>query len=160
MKKIFLIAAFFFLGLILVYPSTVSAFMMGQRGFNQNIKNISNCSADDSYFEKLGDQMMEKMMGEKQDKLMEERMGEELSKVMHIRMGKMVSGCLTSTGQGLNNPTAWPMMGMMGWGQGMMGSWSWLFAGYWLVVSLLFLVILILLTVFLWKKINHQVKKN
>ncbi len=144
MKKIvlfFLPVVFFF------FAFQVKAQMMG--GWRLNNFSSSNCQQDDQYFEKLGDQLMKQMMGEKQDELMEKQMGEELSRLMHIRMGKMLSGCLSGLNQGGFGMMGYPMMG--GWMSGWGGFYSW----YFFLIQILVVLILILLIVYLWKKIKN-----
>lgn len=52
---------------------------------------------------------------------------------------------------------------MWGYNYGQWGTWGWAFAAYHVVIGLLFLIILVLLTVLLWKKVqgmDHEEKRR
>ena len=109
---------------------------------------------DDNY-EVLGEYFMGQMAGDQHEamnNMMIQMMGKQGEEQMHVVMGKRLSGCDTRTKGGVN-----PMMGYRGWGN-MIGDWggfgffSLLFWLFWVVV----LIDLILLGIWLWKKINKE----
>ncbi|MBI4226368.1 hypothetical protein HY612_04610 [Candidatus Roizmanbacteria bacterium] len=125
----------------------------------------------DEEFERLGEYYMGQMMGdshEAMNNMMAKMMGEKGEEQMHLIMGKRLSGCdssaqLTSQGVGFM-----PMLGMMqmmtggdrsmmGYGgfnnmMGGFGLFGLLFWLFWIVI----LVDLILLGIWLWKKIKKE----
>lgn len=123
---------------------------------SQNVSAISqlNCSkVSQNQFEKVGDAWMGVMAGnEANHSVMEQRMGGEGSeslKQAHIQMGENYLGCGTRGG-------GYPMMGWSGYGYGNMmnGGFGWGFG----IVAFLFWIVafidLILLGIFLWRRIR------
>lgn len=140
----------------------------------QNIQSVDEISCDavtNEQSEKLGDAVMDAMVGNaQQHELMDQMMGGEGSqslKAAHIMMGRQYLGCWSS-GYGMMMPMMGGMMGgygtsgMMGnWGNyGMMGGgtgswiglWSWL--GF--LAMIVWLVVGILLIVWLLQKIRKN----
>ena len=113
-------------------------------------KQITCDELSDGDFGALGEYYMGQMVGdshEAMNQMMTNMMGKEGEEQMHVVMGKRLSGCDTSAKGGVNS-----MMGfgnMMGWG------------GFGLLASLFWIIIfvdLILLGVWLWKKITKEKK--
>lgn len=170
--KIFLFLLLFF-SIVTVQKSSAQMGMMGssataqqnqelQKQVNavyasQQISSLDklNCQkVTNDQFENVGDAYMGVMAGNEQShSQMEQRMGgegsEELRNV-HIQMGEKYLGCQTNKGGGYS------MMGWNGYGySGMMnGGFGWGFG----IVAFLFWIVafidLILLGIFLWKKIK------
>lgn len=124
---------------------------------SQNISSLNqlNCKiVTPDQFEKVGDAYMGVMAGnEENHSFMEQRMGGDNSenlKNVHIQMGKNYLGCQTNKGGGFS------MMGWGGYGYGNMmnGSWGWGFGLLGLLFWLVAFVDLILLGIFLWKRIK------
>lgn len=138
------------------------------------IKQLECKSLTDDNFEVLGEYFMGKIVGsshEVMNNMMVRMIGDEGEKQMYIAMGKRNSGCDTSAAfpsQGIFMPMMWvmgsansPQVGggansmmdfgnVMGWnGFGFLGFLTWLF---WVVV----LVDLILLGIWIWKKIKKE----
>ena len=116
------------------------------------VKEVECQELNDNNYSALGEYFMGQTIGDTQrhaamNQMMITMMGEEGEEQMHIVMGKRLSGCDTLVKGGVNT-----MMGygdMMGWG------------GFGLIASLFWVVILvdlILLGVFLWKKITKEKK--
>jgi len=114
------------------------------------VKQVTCDKLNDDDFERLGEYYMGQIAGgshESMNALMERMMGKAGEEQMHVIMGKRLSSCDTLVKGGVNN-----MMGfgnMMGW-----GGFGLLFSLFWIVI----LVDLILLGVFLWKKITKDRK--
>jgi uncharacterized membrane protein len=113
-------------------------------------KQINCDTLTDGDYERLGEYYMGQMVGDSHESIntmMERMMGKEGEEQMHVVMGKRLSGCDTSAKGGVNS-----MMGfgnIMGW-----GSFGLLFSFFWIII----LIDLILLGVFLWKKITKDKK--
>jgi uncharacterized membrane protein len=147
-------------------------------------KQINCDTLTDEDYERLGEYYMGRTVGdshESMNTMMERMMGKEGEEQMHVVMGKRLSGCETvvefpNQGRGfmpmmMNMMTGSAfapqsfgetkggvslMMGYGGWNN-MMGGWG----GFGLLASLFWIVILvdlILLGVFLWKKITKDKK--
>lgn len=137
---------------------------------NVSSKDQLDCSKiTDVQFEKVGDAWMGVRAGtEDVHNRMEQMMGGEGSNTLkqaHIQMGKTYLGCLGSSANTnmpmlrapINDASRGGVFPMMGWGYGygnMMNSYGW---GFGIVAFLFWLVAfvdLVLLGVFLWKKIK------
>ncbi len=128
----------------------------------------------DDNFEVLGEYFMGQMVGsshETMNNMMKQMMGKEGEEQMHKVLGKRLSGCDLNTSYPSSGFGFMPMMGMMGsafasqsfggtkgggnpmsalsGGWGLSGSLFWLF---WIVA----LIDLILLAIWLWKKIKKE----
>ncbi|MBI2051581.1 hypothetical protein HYT33_02345 [Candidatus Roizmanbacteria bacterium] len=132
-------------------------------------KQITCDKLSDEDFERLGEYYMGQMMGdshESMNMMMERMMGEDGEEQMHVVMGKRLSGCDTSAQFPQNGAGFMPMMfamGGRGGGSPMMGTgWANMMAGwggYSLLASLFWIVLLvdlILLGVWLWKRITKK----
>ncbi|MFH1125667.1 MAG: SHOCT domain-containing protein [Candidatus Altiarchaeota archaeon] len=121
-------------------------------------REISCSSLTDVQYELLGEYFMGQSAGDyhaAMNKRMQNMMGEEGEEQMHISMGRQYSGCAQTTyAQGAWNtgpmmPGIGPGMmngGMMGYGS--YGIWSLLWLGFWALV----LIGLVLLIIWLYKK--------
>lgn len=115
----------------------------------------------DEDFEVLGEYFMGLKTGQSHafmNQMMVNMMGEEGEKQAHINLGKKYSGCFDNKSFNFLKGGDFSMMRpwMMG-NFGMMGGAFWGFFGiYWFLVSVLFLAILVLLVIYLWKKIKEK----
>lgn len=107
-------------------------------------------------FEKIGEFVMNQRFGNanqhvQMNENMKQMMGEQGEENMHVSFGKAATGCgVTSQSKGGGG-------NMMGWGYNypnMMGGNNWAFAGFHAIIALVVLIDLILLGMFLWKKIK------
>lgn len=134
---------------------------------SQNVSSISqlNCSKiSEDQFEKVGDAWMGVMAGSEQDhSIMEQQMGGEGSQTLkqaHIQMGERYLGCSTSANQNgwmnMMDGRGGEFFPMMGWGYGnmMIGSFGWGFGVLGLIFWLVAFIDLVLLGVFLWRRIT------
>ena len=139
-------------------------------------KQITCDELSDGDFGVLGEYYMGQMVGdshEAMNTMMERMMGKEGEEQMHVVMGKRLSGCNTAATLPQGSAGFMPMMmgsafapqsfgeteggvnSMMGYGNMMgWGSFGLLFSFFWIVI----LIDLILLGVFLWKKITKDKK--
>ena len=132
-------------------------------------KQISCDKLNDDDFERLGEYYMGQMVGdfhEAMNTMMERMMGEEGEEQTHVVMGKRLSGC--DTGAALPQGSSGFMPMMMGsafsrWSSGFgetkggvnpMTGFGLLLFLFWIII----LIDLILLGVFLWKKITKDKK--
>ena len=138
--------------------------------------NQINCDKlNDEDFERLGEYFMGQSIGDTQrhatmNQMMISMMGEDGEEQMHVVIGKRLSGCDTTAALPQGSSGFMPMMmnmmtgfgetkggvntmmsygNMMGW-----GGFGFLFSFFWIVI----LVDLILLGVWLWKKITKEKK--
>lgn len=133
-------------------------------------KQITCDTLTEEDYERLGEYYMGQMVGdshEAMNTIMERMMGKDGEEQMHVVMGKRLSGCDTSAVSPQGGAGFMPMMGMMqmmgeggnpmmgyGWNN-TMGSWG----GFGFLITLFWVVILIdliLLGVWLWKKIKKE----
>lgn len=119
-------------------------------------KQVTCSQFQDSDFEKIGEYIMEQRFGTTQQHIqmnyqMKQMMGEQGEEAMHVSLGKSATGCSTQnfTQKGGVIPMMWGynypgMMGGAGLGFGIAGALLWLVA----------FIDLVLLGIFLWKKIR------
>lgn len=128
----------------------------GQDLYNKFQNKQVTCSQlKDNDFEKIGEYIMDQRFGNANQHIqmnnnMKNMMGEQAEENMHIILGKSATGCNVNYQNkgGVSNMMSWGyptmMSGSFGWGFGLIGFLFW---------SITF-VDLILLGVFLWKKIQ------
>lgn len=127
----------------------------GKKIYDKLKKNLIKChQLKNADYQALGEYFMGQMVEKNHsfiNQMMEKMMGEEGEKQAHINLGKKISGCI-------NSYQYLPMMGMMGgfnyWPMG------WFFGIYWLIFSLLVLLVLVLLAIYLYKKIKNEDRKK
>lgn len=165
------------MGMMKDYKSTTSSIFADQQKAldnatnsvlkSQNVASISQLSCSkisQDQFEKVGDAWMGVMAGSEQNhSLIEQRMGGEGSQMLrraHIQMGERYLGCSTSANQNSWMNVMYGRGGeffpMMGWGYGnmMAGSFGWGFGVLGLIFWLVAFIDLVLLGVFLWRRIT------
>lgn len=175
MKTFLLLLGFLFV--LVLMPSQVSAHSDNHTAREEaegkaiweklQAKQVTCDKLSEEDFGALGEYFMGQMTGsshEAMNTMMEQMMGKVDEEQMHVVMGKRLSGCDTSSQIPQNGLGFMPMMWMMGggansmmgfgnvmgWGGfGFVGFLTWVF---WIVV----LVDLILLGVWLWKKIKKE----
>ena len=115
-------------------------------------KQVMCSTLKDADFEKIGEYVMEQRFGNTQQHIqmnyqMKQMMGEQGEETMHINLGKSATRCAEKGGgiamMGFNG-YGWNMMGGLGYGFGIAGALFWLVA----------FVDLVLLGIFLWKRIR------
>ncbi len=128
--------------------------------FQSNQISCSNLKDDD--FEKIGEYLMDQSFGGntaahiQMNNAMKQMMGDQGEEQMHIRLAKNATGCGTNTnGQGGGTG----MMGNWGWngvGSMMGGNWFGAFGAFAFLFWLVGFIDLILLGIFLWKRIGRK----
>ena len=127
----------------------------GKEIYDKLKKGLIKCEKlNDKDYQVLGEYSMGQMAGKNHpsmNQMMKMMMGNEGEKQAHINLGKKLSGCV-------NSYQYLPMMGMMGgfnyWPMG------WFFAIYWLIFSFLVFLVLVLLAIYLYKKIKDEDNKK
>lgn len=127
----------------------------GKKIYDKLKKNLIKChQLKNEDYQALGEYFMGQMTGKNHsfmNQMMEKMMGKEGERLAHINLGKKLSGCV-------NGYQYLPMMGMMGgYGYWPMG---WFFGAYWLVFSLLVLLVLTLTAIYLYKKIKNEDRRK
>lgn len=127
----------------------------GQDIYNKFHNKQVNCAQlKDPDFEKIGEYLMNQSFGGNTNahiqinSAMKQMMGENGEEQMHIRLGKNATGCNTSGQGGVNNMMGSGYSGMMGWNNG--------FSILPLLIQLVVLVDLILVGVWLWRRIGNK----
>jgi len=114
-------------------------------------KQLSCNQLKDNDFEKIGEYVMDQRFNNtnlhiQMNNTMKQMMGEQSEENMHIRLGRLATGCDTnfSNKGGVRNMMGWGYSGMMSAGFGFLGT----------IVWIVVLIDLILLGIWLWKKIQ------
>ncbi len=113
-------------------------------------KQLSCGQLKDDDFEKIGEYIMNQRFGGdsarhiQMNNTAKQMMGENGEEQMHIQLGKNTTGCNTNKQGGGNNMMGWGYSGMMSAGFGFLGT----------IIWVVVLIDLILLGVWLWKKIQ------
>ncbi len=117
--------------------------------FQNNKISCRKLGADD--FEKIGEYVMDQRFDNTSQHIqmnnnMKQMMGEQSEENMHIKLGKTATGCSTNSLSkgGVPNMMGWGYSGMMSAGFGFLGT----------IVWIVVLIDLILLGIWLWKKVQ------
>jgi len=146
---------------IILVLATIMILAMANAQMMLAAQSSADCSTfSDNDFQALGDKWMDQMMGEQAHQAMEARIGAPASDTMNLRMGKSITGCLSQNE--LNNYQGYYGMigGTIGY-SGMMNNYGinpiWIWA-WWIIIALS-IIALILLIIYLGKKITKKKKR-